>query len=251
MSKRVFKVFVLFAAAAALVVAQKKSKSDKETQAIQALQKAKTPDDTIAAAENLVTKFADTDFKSAALLAEAQAYEEKGDSIKALSNGRLAVEADPKNADALILVAIELAGHTRDGDLDKTDKLAEADKDIKAALDIIPTEAKPAPQVTDAQWEEVKKLSTARAHYSLGLIAMARKKPDVAASEYKMAVDGSPSPDPVWMIRLGVADNQAGKYDDAIAVLDKVLAIPDLNPQYKTVAQNNRADALKAKSGKK
>ena len=251
MSKRVIKVFVLFAAAAALVVAQKKSKSDKETQAIQAIQKAKTPDDIIAAAENLLTKFADTEFKSAALVEEAQAYDQKGDSNKALSNGRLALEADPKNVDALILVALELAGHTRDTDLDKTDKLAEADKDIKAALDIVPTEAKPGPQVTDAQWEEEKKLSTARGHYALGLIAMARKKPDVAASEYKLAVDGSPAPDPIWMIRLGAADNQAGKYDDAIAVLDKVIAMPDLNPQYKNVAQNERANAVKGKSGKK
>jgi tetratricopeptide (TPR) repeat protein len=251
MRKRALKVLVLFAAAAALVVAQKKSKSDKETQAIQALQKAKAPDDVIAAAENLLTKFADTEFKSAALVEEANAYEQKGDSIKALSNGRLAVEADPKNVDALLVVALVLAGHTRDADLDKTEKLAEADKDIKAALDIIPTEAKPGPQVTDAQWEEGKKGVTAKAHYGLGLIAMARKKPADAATEYKQAVDGLSSPDPLWMIRLGNADNLVGKYDDAIAVLDKVIAMPDLNPQYKTVAQNYRADAVKAKNGKK
>lgn len=74
---------------------------------------------------------------------------------------------------------------------------------------------------------------------------MARRKPDVAASEYKLAVDGIPSPDPVWMIRLGAADNQAGKYADAIAVLDKVLAMPDLNAQYKTVAQSEKAKAVK------
>ncbi len=49
------------------------------------------------------------------------------------------------------------------------------------------------------------------------------------------------------MIRLGAADNQAGKYADAIAVLDKVLAMPDLNPQYKTVAQNEKATAAKGK----
>jgi tetratricopeptide (TPR) repeat protein len=244
------KVLVLFAAAAALVMAQKKSKSDKETQAIQALQKAKTPDDVIAAAENLLTKFADTEFKSAALVEEANAYEQKGDSIKSLSNGRLAVEADPKNVDALLAVALVLAGHTRDTDLDKTEKLAEADKDIKAALDIIPTETKPA-TVTDAKWEEGTKAVTAKAHYGLGLIAMARKKPADAATEYKLAVDGSPTPDPLWMIRLGGADNQAGKYDDAIAVLDKVIAMSDLNPQYKTVAQNYRADAVKGKNGKK
>lgn len=251
MRKRACEVLVLFAAAAAMVVAQKKPKSDKETQAIQAIAKAKTPDDIIAAAENLLTKFADTEFKSAALVEEAQAYDQKGDPNKAIFYGRQALESEPKNVDGLLLVAFELAGHTRDGDLDKTEKLAEADKDIKTALDTIPTETKPNATVTDAQWEEGKKYSTARAHYGLGLIAMARKKPDVAVIEYKQAVDGAPSPDLVWMIRLGAAYNLTGKYDDAIAVLDKVIATPDLNPQYKNVAQNERANAVKAKSGKK
>jgi tetratricopeptide (TPR) repeat protein len=251
MRKRACEVLVLFAAAAAMVVAQKKPKSDKETQAIQAIAKAKTPDDIIAAAENLLTKFADTEFKSAALVEEAQAYDQKGDYNKTIFYGHQALESDPKNVDGLLLVAFELAGHTKDGDLDKTEKLAEADKDIKAALEIIPTEAKPNTTVTDAQWEEGKKFSTARAHYGLGLLAMARKKPDVAVTEYKLAVDGVSTPDPLWMIRLGAADNQAGKYDDAIAVLDRVIAIPDLDQRYKNVAQNAKAEAQKAKSGKK
>ncbi len=84
-----------------------------------------------------------------------------------------------------------------------------------------------------------KKFSTARAHFGLeSFIAMARAKPNDAVTEYKLAVDGSTSPDPIWMIRLGNADNVTGKYDDAIAVLDKVIAIPDLDPQFKNIAQN-------------
>jgi tetratricopeptide (TPR) repeat protein len=251
MSKRTLKVIALFAAALTVAVAQKKPKSDKETQAIQAIQKAKTPDEIIAAVENLITKFADTEFKSAALLEEAQAYDQKGDSIKAISSGRLAIEADPKNVDALLLVGAEVAQHTRDTDLDKTERLAEAEKDINAALAIIPDEPKPAASVTDAQWEEAKKNSIARVHFDLGLVAMTRKKPDVAANEYKLAVDGSTAPDPVWMIRLGNAYNQAGKPDDAIAVLDKALAVPDLNPQIKNIAANERANAVKLKGAKK
>jgi tetratricopeptide (TPR) repeat protein len=251
MRKRAFKILALSAAAAALVMAQKKPKSDKETQAIQAIQKAKTPDEVIAAVENLVTKFADTEFKSAALVEEAEAWDQKGDPIKAVTNGRLAIEAEPTNVDALLVVALELAGHTRDGDLDKNDKLGEAEKDIKSAMDQIPAATKPAPQVTDAQWEEGKKFFTARAHFGLGLVAMARKKPSEGVAEYKLAVDGSPTPDPLWMIRLGNAYDVTGKYDEAIEVLDKVIALPDLNPQFKNVAQNERANAVRGKAGKK
>ena len=145
MSKRALRVIALFATGANDGHGAEKPKSDKESQAIQAIQKAKTPDEIIAAVENLITKFADTEFKSAALLEEAQAYDQKGDSIKAISSGRLAIEADPKNSDALLLVGAELAQHTRDTDLDKTEKLAEAEKDVNAALEVIPDEPKPAP----------------------------------------------------------------------------------------------------------
>jgi len=55
-------------------------KSKGEVEALQALQAAGgDPDKSIAAAENLITKFADTDFKSIALYIEADAYQRKGD----------------------------------------------------------------------------------------------------------------------------------------------------------------------------
>src|ERR1039458_9770119 len=55
-------------------------KSKSEVEALQALQAAAgDPDKTIAACENLITKFADTEFKSVALLMEASAYDRKKD----------------------------------------------------------------------------------------------------------------------------------------------------------------------------
>src|SRR5690349_4498364 len=59
-------------------------KSQGEAEALQALAKAQgNPDATIAAADNLVTKYADTAFKDVALFMEAQAYRQKGDPVKA------------------------------------------------------------------------------------------------------------------------------------------------------------------------
>ena len=55
-------------------------KSKAELEALQALQAAANdPDKAIAACENLITKFADTDFKGIALYIEADAYQRKGD----------------------------------------------------------------------------------------------------------------------------------------------------------------------------
>jgi predicted Zn-dependent protease len=71
----------------------------------------------------------------------------------------------------------------------------------------------------------------------------------VAISEYKQAIDGAGTPDPATMVRLGQVYNQAGKPDDAIAILDKVMADDKVHPQIRQVAQAERVRAIQAKGG--
>ena len=250
MKKIPFMIALLAGAAASMLMAQK-VKSANEGKAVQAVQQAKTPDERVAAVENLITKFADTEFKAWGLSVAAEASDQKGDFNKAIFYGERAIEADPKNFDPYLLVAGELAQHTREFDLDKEEKLGKAEKYAKQAVEIIPTAAKPQPAVTDAQWDEYKKDAMSRAHVDLGLIAAARKKFDVASAEYKIAVESAPQPDVVAMARLANAYNEQGKSDDALAVLAKVLATPNLNPAVKQFAEAEKARAEKAKAGKK
>jgi tetratricopeptide (TPR) repeat protein len=262
MIKKLMQVTVVVLAASALAVAQPKAQqqapkgaskiSKKEAEAINAVAAAKTPDEKIAAAESLISNFADTEFKSWAMEAAAEAAEQKNDFAKAIFYAERALEADPKYIDSLILVARETAAHTRENDLDKDDKLAKADKDAKEALELIPGETKPSSiKATDAQWEAFKKDEVAQAHVALGLSAMVRKKYEDASKEFQTAVDNEPMPDPTHMIRLANAYNEAGKSDDALNVCNKLLAMADLNPQYKKFAQQEKDRAEKAKSGKK
>ncbi len=79
------------------------------------------------------------------------------------------------------------------------------------------------------------------------MAALARKKNDVAITEFKTAVDGAASPDPATMVRLASAYDQAGKYDEGLAVLARVLAMPEVNPQVKQYAQ---AEKIRAEQGK-
>jgi len=226
--------------------------SKKEADAINAVAAAKTPDEKIAAAENLISNFADTEFKSWALEAAAEASEQKNDFAKAIFYAERALEADPKYIDSLILVARETAAHTRENDLDRDDKLTKADKDAKEALELIPSEPKPSSiKATDAQWEAFKKDEMAQAHVALGLSAMVRKKYADAATEFQTAVDNEPTPDPTHMIRLANAYNEAGKPSDALNVANKLLAMADLNPGYKKFAQQEKDRAEKAMAAKK
>lgn len=224
-------------------------KSKEEVEALQAMFSAQDPESRIKAAENLITKFADSEFKSIALFFEAVSYEQKGDFEKLVIYGERTLEADPKNYSAMLLLARNIAQRTREHDLDREEKLAKAEKYAKGAMDILKDAPKPNPQLTDEQWASARKDFASQAHEALGLAAMARKKNDIAMAEFKVAVDTASQPDPATMVRLGAAYNLNGKHDEAIAVLDKVMAMADAHPQVKQFAQAEKVRATQAKAG--
>jgi tetratricopeptide (TPR) repeat protein len=243
-------LWVLLLAMPALLLAQK-PKSKKEQDAVMAIQSAQTPDDKIAAVENLIQKFSDTEFKSWALNRAADAARQKRDSAKATFYAEQALAADPKDYEAMLILASDIAQKTKEFDLDKDEKLAKGEKYAKDAIAVLPTAPKPNAQVKDDVWDGFKKDMIGQAHESLGTIAMVRKKYDVAIDEYKEAVETAVDKEPATYVRLASAYTDAGKYDDSIATLDKVLAMADLNPVVKQVAQGEKARAEKAKASKK
>ncbi len=240
---------ILILALAAGAAAQK-VKSQGEAEALQAVFKAATPDERIKLAQSALIKFADTDFKPLLLLLIAQSYQMKGDSDNVIIYAERALkEGDPKSYDALLMLAETYAQRTREFDLDKEEKLAKSEKAANDAIEVLKTAAKPNPQVSDEQWDAVKKDSMARAHQALGLAAMVRKKYDVAITEFKTAVETSPQPDPATQVRLASAYNAAGKYDDALPILDKLMAQTDLHPTIRQFAQAERVRAMQGKGG--
>ena len=229
------------------VAKQPAPKSKGELEALQAMFQAQDPDARIKAAENLIVKYADTEFKDLALFFAAMAAEQKGDGERAIVYGEKALEANPKNYNALYLLARVTAARTREHDLDREEKIGRVEKYVKDAEAALTSAAKPNPSLTDEQWEAAKKDMIAGGHEPLGMTALARKNYDVAIKEFKLAVDGASQSDPATMVRLGAAYNLGGKYDDAIAILDKVLAIPDAHPQIKQFAQAEKVRAVQAK----
>ncbi len=235
---------------AGLLTAQPKAKSQKEVDAYNAVIQAQTPDARIAAADKFVTSFADSQLKAMVLTIAAQSAQQKNDSAKAITYADTALETDPKNYQAMLIVSGELAKTTRENDLDKEEKLSKSEKMSQEAIGAIDAAQKPNPQITDEQWAAYKKDMKSQAHENLGLAALARKKYDVAINEFKVSVDDAATPDPATMVRLASAYDFAGKLDQGIAVLDKVLAMPQLNPVIKQYATQEKARAEQAKNKK-
>jgi hypothetical protein len=57
------------------------------------------------------------------------------------------------------------------------------------------------------------------------------------------------SPDPVTMVRLAAVYNQTKKPDEALALIDKVMAIQDLHPSIRQFAQAEKVRATQMKNG--
>ncbi len=233
---------------AALVVAAlamgQKVKSKAEGEALQAIQTEQDPAAMMAKVDAFVAKYADTEFKSWVYSRAAEAAERKGDGAKVIIYSDLALETDPKAYHPMLMEAAELARSTRENDLDKDEKLAKADKLARQAIELIPTVAKPNPQIPDEQWEEIKKEFIGDAHRDLGMIASVRKKYDVAVAEFKQAVEIPHDPDTATYVRLAAAYTDNKQPDEALAVLAKMPANPQLAPFVER--EKKRAELMKA-----
>lgn len=232
---------------------QPMAKSQKELDAVKAMFNATTPDARIAAAENLLENYSDTDFKPMALYMEAEAYSMKSppEFEKCVVFGERTLAVDPKNYQAMLLLARQYAAHTNENDLDKEEKLNKATKYANDAIAAIANAPKPNPGIDDATWDAAKKDYVSQAHEALGMIADVRKKYDVASTEYKTALDNQSKPEGATMVRYAVAQEHQGKFDEALATLDKVIADPNTHPAVKQYATNEKTRVTTLKNAKK
>ena len=116
---------------------QPQPKSQKEVEALQAMFGAQDPDARIKAAEELLTKFADTEFKSVAMYLLAASYEQKNDFPKMTVWAEKTLEADPKNFATMMMLASGIVKNAKEHDLDLEEKLGRAEKYTKSAVEIL------------------------------------------------------------------------------------------------------------------
>jgi tetratricopeptide (TPR) repeat protein len=222
-----------------------KPKSPKEQQALLAVQLAKDPDARIKAIEDVLTNFADTDFKVALLQMAVQAEQQKNDYAQIVFYGNRLLQVDPKNAFALVTLASETARHTRENDLDKDEQLAKVDKWAKEAIEAAKVMQKVRPDVSDDVWEAFKKDMQAQAYEAMGMADTVRKNFDGAVAHYREALAAGASPNPATLVRLAQVYMSTGKLADANFTLDKAINIPDIPAQVKSVAETMKAQIAK------
>jgi tetratricopeptide (TPR) repeat protein len=221
-------------------------KSPEEQTAVQALMTARSAqnaDAIIKAAEDLVTKFPDSDFKEAALTLEAVAYEMKNDPVNEQVTWGRVLEVNPQSIAANLKMGGLVAKQTQDNALDRDEELAKGEKYLNTAMAVLKTQM--AANAANPQAVASLKMNDAEAHESMGLIDIIRarvnkdadpKKFDPAIKEMRAAADEDPQD--TYVFRVAYTLELAGQHAEAVDITAKLLAKPECSATVTTGCMN-------------
>ncbi len=200
------------------------------------------PDQILAAADEFAQKFPDSELKKLLYMQAMNAFAQQNRADKEIEAGRKALAIDPHDPNPLIHVASALVETTRDNDLDKEQRYAEAQKDAQAAIDNINTGMHIPPGVSEAQVQTVKNSILALAYETLGVLAMQKQDFATAETNFQKSVDiAKAEPMARVYLRLSVAQDNEKKYAEALVNANKAVQYSEQGSVEQTLAKQQQA----------
>ncbi|MBV9610105.1 MAG: hypothetical protein JO187_11155, partial [Acidobacteria bacterium] len=150
-----------------------------------------------------------------------------------------AIQHDPDNTAALILTGMVLAERTRDSDIDRDEKLGEAQKDVTKALENAQQgKYKIAANATPEQAEGFKQTVIYMGYAALGQIDLVKKN-DAAAEQNLNKALAIPQgqQDALTWLRLSLALDHQNKYPEALNAANKAVDLSASNPAVGNLAK--------------
>jgi tetratricopeptide (TPR) repeat protein len=183
------------------------------------------------AAKDFEAKYPQSELSSAIYQKLMYQYQNSNNAEKTVDMGRKVLQFDADNAMSLVTIATVLAERTRESDLDRDQKLAEATKDAQHALDSMDTWLATAPGISDEQAQGAKPILTAMAHSALGMVEDNRKNPAAAEKHYRAAVEvNTAQPDAFTFLRLALALDAQKKYSEALGPANRAVELSAATP---------------------
>jgi len=175
------------------------------------------------AGDDFAAKFPDSELRPMIYKAAMHAYQQANNADKMLDTSRKVLTYDADDPEALLGVAQVLAERTRDTDLDKDQRLAEARKDALRALQTVDTDIPTAGQPPD-RIEMYKGFLRSEAFAILGTIDFNAKAWPDAEGNLRKSIDAFPQQvDPVAVFRLSVALDMQSKYPEALKYANQAV----------------------------
>jgi tetratricopeptide (TPR) repeat protein len=181
------------------------------------------------AADEFATKFPDSELRVVLYKLAMQRYQAANNADKMVDMAQKALTFDPDDPEALVGVAQVLAERTRDTDLDKDQKLAEAKKNAERALVTIDTDVPTAGYPPD-KIAQFKGFLRSEAYAVLGTIASNAKNWPEAETNLRKSIDAFPEVDSVAVLRLAVALDMQNKVPDALKYANQAVDLTKDRP---------------------
>jgi tetratricopeptide (TPR) repeat protein len=182
------------------------------------------------AADDFATKFPDSELRPLLYSLAMNLYQQANNADKMMDMAKKVLTYDPDSPEALLGVAQVLAERTRDTDLDKDQKVAEAKKDAERALVTVETDI-PTAGIPQDRLDAYKGFIKSEAYAILGTLAFTAKNWPDAEAGLRKSIDALPQqPDPIAVFRLSVALDMQNKYPEALKYANQAVDLTKDRP---------------------
>jgi tetratricopeptide (TPR) repeat protein len=175
------------------------------------------------AANDFATKFPDSELRPVVYKSVMHLYLQVNNGDKMMEMAQKVLSYDADDPEALVGAAQVLAERTRDTDLDRDQRLAEARKDAERALVTVDTDV-PSSGYPPEQLNAFKAFLRSDAYTILGTLDFNKKAWADSERNLKKSIDAYPQqPDPVAIFRLSVALDMQNKYPEALKYANQAV----------------------------
>lgn len=191
--------------------------SREEYDAFQAMATEKDPGKKVSLAEAFLQKFSTSDFKDLVYVQTMAAYQQLGDSNKAIEAAQHALEANSNSLEALSYLSFAFPFTFKsNGDPEAVSKLSRAEGNARHGLEVLQKVQKPE-SVNEDQFNQYIKGQRANFNNTLGFVALQRKEYPAAITYFKTAAEDNPA-DVYTFYRMGLAYlySDTPDYDNAV-----------------------------------
>ncbi|MGE5054293.1 MAG: hypothetical protein ACM3WP_09025 [Acidobacteriota bacterium] len=180
------------------------------------------------AAQDFSAKFPDSELRVVLYKSAMQKYQANADKMLEMAQKALAI--DPDDPEALVTASQVLAEKTRDTDLDRDQKIAEAKKDAERALVTVDSDV-PTAGFPPEKIDQFKRFVRSEAYAILGTLASNAKNYAEAETDLRKSIEAFPEQvDPVAVLRLAIVLDMQNKYPDALKYANQAVDLTKNQP---------------------
>jgi tetratricopeptide (TPR) repeat protein len=201
------------------------------------------------ASDDFAAKFPDSEARVLLYQNAMRLYQNANNAEKSEAMGRKVLSFDADNPEALIIVAEVIAERTRDSDIDKDQRFAEAISMAQKATQTVDTDISVPAGTPQEKIDAYKSLLRSNAYSILGTIEFKKENFAGAQDNLQKSIDAFPSnPDPVVVLRLALSLDKQGKYPEALKAANRAVDMTQDNTVIGTPARRER-DRLQQLTG--